>query len=139
MEALVENLKRDLALGGATVSGDFLNVEAKTSSYTVVMPADSGKLLTTTGASGAVTFTLPTPAASIKGAHIYLFNTVDQNMVVGCATNDKIVTLNDAAADSVTFSTSSEKIGAAVHAVCDGSLWLVMDKSENSITSTIAT
>ena len=97
MEKLMENLKRDLALGGATISGEFMAVEAKASSYAVSMPADSGTTFTTTGASGAVTFTLPTPSASIKGAHCYFFNTVD------------------------------------------GSLWLAMDTSENTITTTIGT
>ena len=139
MEKLMENLKRDLALGGATISGEFMAVEAKASSYAVSMPADSGTTFTTTGASGAVTFTLPTPSASIKGAHCYFFNTVDQNMVIGVTGNDAIVTLNDAAADTLTFSTGGEKIGAAVHCVCDGSLWLAMDTSENTITTNIGT
>ena len=60
-------------------------------------------------------------------------------MVIAVTGNDTLVTLNDVAADSVTFSTSNEKIGASAKCVCDGTKWLVMDLSENSITSTIAT
>ena len=76
---------------------------AKAASYSVVMPDDTGKLFTTTGATGAITFTLPA-AAALKGTYCRMFNTVDQNMVITVTGNDTLVTLNDAAADSVTFS-----------------------------------
>jgi len=139
IEKLLEGLKREIALQGSTIRGDKVSVTAKAASYSVVMPDDTGKLFTTTGATGAITFTLPAPAAALKGTYCRMFNTVDQNMVIAVTGNDTLVTLNDAAADSVTFSTSSEKIGASATCVCDGDKWLVMDTSENSITSTIAT
>jgi hypothetical protein len=41
-------------------------------------------------------------------------NAVDQNMVVQRAGSDTIIALNNAAAVSVTFSTSSNKIGGVV-------------------------
>ena len=82
-----------------------LPVVAKTASYTVTA-AESGTLFTTTGATGAVEFTLPSKAA---GLHFWFFNTVDQNMTVTADAVDTIVTFNDAAADSVATSTSSEK------------------------------
>jgi hypothetical protein len=44
----------------STVSGRGLRtVVAKTANYTVVTPSDNGKVFTNTGASGAVTFSLP--------------------------------------------------------------------------------
>ena len=58
-------------------------------------------------------------------------------MVIAPDKNDTIVTLNDAAADSVTFSTSSQKIGACALAICDGAKWIVINLSTN--TATIAT
>ena len=139
IEALIENLKRDLTLGGTQISGDKMLVVAKDDSFAISMPADTGKLFTTTGATGAVTATLPAPATTLKGTYCRVFNTVDQNLVIAVTGNDTLITLNDVAADTVTFSTSSEKIGAAVLCVCDGTKWLVMDASENSITSTIGT
>ena len=133
IEALMENLKRDLALGGATISGDLMKVEAKDASYSVSMPTDSGKFFTTTGASGVVTFTLPT-VAGLTGCHCYFYNTVDQNMVIQCvdADEDLLVILNDAAADNLTFEQTNELIGAGIHAVCDGSKWCLMEVSAGS-------
>ena len=139
METLIENLKRDLALGGATVSGDLMNVEAKTASFAPSMPTDSGKFFTTTGASGAVTVTLPTPSSTIAGSHCYVYNTVNQNLIIVCATNDLIVGPNDVDLDNYTFEQAGELIGAAVHLVCDGSKWLVMEMSALSEGATTTT
>lgn len=122
------------------VKGSRIETEAKTGDYTIAPATDlSGKLFTTTGASGTVTFTLPTPATTLTGVFYLFFNTVNHNMVIAVTGNDTLVTLNDVAANSVTFSTTNEKIGASAKCVCDGTKWLVMDLSENSITSTIAT
>jgi hypothetical protein len=105
----------------------------KAASYTVTA-ADSGAVFHTTGATGAVTFTLPAPAS---GLYYAFFNTVDQNMVITCGTTDVIVHLNDAAADSITFSTSSEKIGAACQVWSDGAKWFAV--THNGATATVAT
>ena len=44
----------------ATLNGrQYATVETKTAAYTVVADADNGKIFTTTGATGQVTFTLP--------------------------------------------------------------------------------
>ena len=109
----------------------------KTSSYTVVA-ADAGTLFMTTGASGAVTFTLPTKAAGL-GPFEFL-NMADQNMTVASAGSaDDIVAMGDLGADSIAFSTSSQKIGGRVRLVCDasGTKWLVENLSPgNTITVT---
>lgn len=93
---------------------------AKTADYTVTAN-DSGKVLTNRGASGAVTFTLPTPA---NGLWFIFAGLADQNIVI--AATGKIVSLNDATADTLTASTSSEKIGAVMIVVSDGTSWYAL-------------
>lgn len=102
--------------------GALRKIVAKTADYTV-LDADTGTLFTTTGATGAVNFTLP--AAEKVGLHYEFFNTVDQNMTVTAGTADTMVVFNDVAADSVSYSTSSEKIGGGFRVIADGTKWLV--------------
>lgn len=90
-------------------------VVPKAASYTIVFPMDSpGTTFTTRGATGAVTFTLPTPGRQLLGVWYEFVNVVDQNMAVAGA----LATLHNAAAASVTASTSSQKIGARLRATC---------------------
>lgn len=91
-------------------------VEAKTASYTLTL-ADHGKIFTTEGASGAVTFTLPATANLPLGWSATFFNAAGQNMIVAAGTADTMVVFNDAAADSIAFQTASELIGNAVKIV----------------------
>ena len=46
-------------------------------------------------------------------------------MTITADTADTMVTFNDDAADSVAFSTSSEKVGGAAFVFSDGSKWMV--------------
>ena len=112
-----------------------LPVVAKAASYTVTA-AESGTLFTTTGASGAVTFTLP---AKVAGLHFWFYNTVAQDMIVASDAVDTMVAFNDVAADSVATSTNSEEYGGAFHVVCDGTYWLAMNVSAGANTITVAT
>ena len=88
-------------------------------------------------AGAACTFTLPAPGTCNAGDEILFVNLVDQNMLI--ALNELIITKNNAAADSVSFETSSEKIGAAALAVCTGSKWAVLPLAEELMTITVAT
>ena len=88
-----------------------------------VTEADSGTLWLVKGSDQAITFT--TPATAEKGLWYGFYNAVDQNLTVTAGTADTMVTLNDIAADSVSFSTSSEKIGGMFELFGDGALWLV--------------
>lgn len=88
---------------------------AKTADYTVVA-ADVGTLFTTTGAAGAVNFTLPALAAGL--GPFEFINTANQNMTVTAPAN-KLVTFNNATATSVAFSTAGNKIGARVRVWCN--------------------
>lgn len=103
----------------------FRRTVVKAASYTVVA-ADHGARFLTTGASGAVTFTLPTIALGLKFAFL---NVVDQNMVIASAEGSNMIEAGDLSANSITFSTAGELIGAycEVEAVyISGALkWLV--------------
>lgn len=114
------------------------NVVAKTTSYTVKAADLCGTLFTTRGAAGAVTFTLPDPTAVLAGTFYRFANVVDQNMVVAPPTADTAITDGDAAADSVTASTASHKIGALMEAASDGTQWFIFGLN-NGVTYTVAT
>ena len=118
------------------IKGSASRVVAKAADYTVTL-ADDGKFFTTTGASGAIIFTLPTPAAANKGVTVEFYNTVDQDMTISCT--GKLVWKHDLAANTLAFSTSSEKIGGNFKATSDGSLWLVQTSVEEAQTVTVAT
>jgi hypothetical protein len=109
------------AAGFNAYGAAYRRVQAKTASYTCTA-ADSGTLFTTTGASGAVTFTLPAVATS-AGVWYEFVNTVGQNMVITAPANT-MVAHNDATATSVTFSEAGFLIGASCKVTCDGALWL---------------
>lgn len=117
--------------------GGFRNVVAKTANYTVTTD-DHGTLFTNRGAAGAVTFTLP--ATAYKGLRFAFYVVADQNVVVAAGTADTMVAFNDAAADSVAFSTASEKVGGMIEVMGDGTGWLVMPRlGQDSQTVTVAT
>lgn len=110
-------------------------VAAKTADYTVAT-TDFGKVLTTRGAAGAVTFTLPAAATGHAGAFVHFLNAVDQNMTIA-ATAGEIITFNDTAANSVAFSTAGNKTGAYAIAISDGTSWFVTGVGAH--TATVAT
>lgn len=107
------------AAGGLRV-----NVLAKTADYTILAASDaSGTIFTNRGATGAVVFTLPAPALAMAGVFYEFLGFANQNMTVATATADTFVTVADAAADSVIWSTSSQKVGAHARVLCDGTSW----------------
>lgn len=93
----------------------FRKITAKTADYTV-LSSDNDTLFTTTGAAGAVNFTLPTTI--VKGARFRFFNTVNQNMTVTAPAN-KLVAFNNATATSVALSTAGNKIGSGFEITAD--------------------
>lgn len=120
------------------VAGPQFGHVAKTASYTLV-GSDLNKIFSTTGAAGAVTFTLPAPATELAGAWVLFVNAVDQDMTIAAATVDTLIAFNDLTADSVAFSTSSEKIAGMILAICNGTKWIVAPLSEETQTLTVAT
>jgi hypothetical protein len=123
-EALIENLKRDIALGGSKLEGFRRTVVAKTADYDI-LESDSGKILTTEGAAGAVVFTLPTPTTELAGMWVDIVQCADQNMRVTCATSDKIISQGDLEYDYVENTTGGLKIGAHCECVCTGTKWII--------------
>lgn len=83
--------------------------------------SDSGNIITTYGATGAVEITLPTNV--FKGWWCLIVNAVDQNLKVTAGTADTLITHNNAGADSVDFDQSSNKIGQAVLVISDGNAY----------------
>ena len=113
--------------------GGYNNVVAKTADYTVT-DADNDTLFTNTGAAGAVNFTLSGTDHTKKGLRYGFYVTADQNVTITGGTADKMYTFNDAAADSVAFSTSSQKIGGYVEVYSDGAGWIVIHSGANTLT-----
>lgn len=93
-------------------------VEVKTSNYTVTAK-DTGKLMVANKA-GVFTFTLPAVDDG-EGCVWYFTQKQNQNLVITGGTTGKMVAIHNATADKVTFSTASQKIGAACAVMCDGS------------------
>jgi hypothetical protein len=93
---------------------------SQTGSYTV-QTRDFGSVIK---APGALTATLPPPGPALNGVWVKFFSTAAGDLVVTTAGGDAIVTDADAAADSVTYGTAGEEIGASCMFLCDGTSWL---------------
>ena len=93
---------------GYKQAGRWSRIEYVTADRTVVA-ADHGTLFVCYGGSANVNFTLPT---MVHGLEFGFYNAQDYNMTITATPADSLVTLHDAAADSIAVSTSSEKIGA---------------------------
>ena len=127
-------------LNASRFLGGFSTIQAKTADYTV-NKYESGTLFTTRGAGAAVVFTLP--SAQTIGLWYGFFCAADQSMTITSGTADKMTAFNDLTADSIAFSTASEKIGGAVIVIADGTGWLVFPYTTGlgltAQTATIAT
>jgi hypothetical protein len=115
--------------GVMTVSGNGQvtdKIVTKNAAAIVVNASHYGATVLATKADGATTFQLPTPAAGLAGYKTRVVQQANQNLVVNCATANKIVALNSVAYNTVTFSTANEKIGAGAMCICDGAKWQVI-------------
>jgi hypothetical protein len=111
----------------------------KTADYTITTGTDpSGAIFTNRGASGTVIFTLPAPAAALAGVFYEFLGITDFTITVKTATADTLVVTNDTAADSLSASTASHKIGAHMRVLCDGVAWVAYGDSVGD-TFTVAT
>lgn len=107
-----------------------------TATTLTVTPHDAGKTIVC-NASGATTITMADPGTFTPGCDVLIVNLADQDLTVSC--NEKIVTKNNAAADSVALSTSNEKIGGGFWMHCLGTLWLALPLAEEAQTVTVGT
>lgn len=104
----------------------------KTAAYTV-LTGDSGKLIIANHASTQVEFTLPA-VADCKGLAFFFASLGAASMKIIGGTVDKMVIKNDAAADSASYQTTSEKIGAACMVIGDGSNYYFFETSGCTVT-----
>lgn len=98
----------------------FAGTSAKTAAYTV-LASESGTVFTNRGATGSVTFTLPSVS---QGLHYLFYGVADQTFTV-TAGSTIVVTFNNASATSVACSSGGQKIGAAIEAWSDGTSWFL--------------
>lgn len=87
----------------------------KTADYTVTLD-DNGVEFNNLGDADAITFTLPA-VANCKGFRASFLNCVNQDMTIQSAAANGLITFNNAAASSVAFSTTNEKIGGHVEVI----------------------
>jgi hypothetical protein len=114
-----------------------VQVVAKTASYTVAVDgSDFGKVFTNRGASGTITFTLPTPSAGIAGGYVDFFTVAAQTIAVDCTMADLLVVHADATADSIT---TAATIGQHIKAICDGTGWLIISDPSAASAATAVT
>lgn len=97
---------------------------AKTAAYTIKVnqPDKSATRFTNRGASGSITFTLPTPVPQLSGLWYEFLGVADQTIIVSAGAA-KGVAFNNAACASLAAQTGGQKIGALIRATCDGTSW----------------
>ena len=134
LEALLENLKREIAFGAGTSLGGAKNIVEDITSAKTLVEADSGKVFTVDADSGAYDITLP--ANALTGWHcsfVYKDAHGSQDIDIVAATADTIDGVHvDASptaiskADKVTFVGGTAVIGDMIDVVCtDGTTWYV--------------
>jgi hypothetical protein len=104
---------------------EFPTVIALTASATQALD-QHGVWFTNRGASGAVVLTLPPVTGLPVGFGGRLTIVADQTVTIASnGSLDNIIGFNDAAADSIAFSTAAEKLGNTVEWCWDGTSWLL--------------
>lgn len=105
--------------------GGWRNIVAKgvgVTAYTV-LEAENNTLFTNKGNDGNINFTLP--ATAKLGLRYGFLVVANFNLVLTAGTVDTMVVFNDAAADSVAYQTTDDKIGGFFEVIGDGALWYV--------------
>ena len=97
-------------------------IKAKTADYTILESGDEGALFTTRGASGAVVFTLPTATTPV-GWWCEVYVGAAQTVTVTAGTADTLTASNDLTADSIAWSTASEKVGNSARKSIPNGVW----------------
>ena len=103
-------------------------IKAKTAAYTVTVE-ESGVLFTNRGATAAVNFTLPLNSTCPIGTWFEFYGVSATGFTITSNPSDTLVVKNDATADTITTTTTSLIIGAAVKVVWDGVGWLTFNES----------
>jgi hypothetical protein len=116
--------------GLVNADGGIYVVNPQAASYTV-LAGDNNTTFTTTGATGAVTFTLPTCQ---RGLRFRFFNKVAQNMIISAPANT-LIAMGAANYTTATYSTSGQLIGAACEVIADeaGANYMFFNLSPNTV------
>jgi hypothetical protein len=112
------------------------NFASKAAAYQI-LASDNFTIFDNTGAVGSVVLTLPPIANG------YCFGVrvqADQTLILASSEGANMIALNNAVANSVAFSTGSQKIGGAfmVYSNPAGTKWIVINESAGSNTITVA-
>ena len=129
MEALMENLKRELAMQGAQLTGIERGTKSVSSTGALTV-ADSGKIVTLTGSA----FTLSLPAVSgTEGVHFWIVAGAVENYVLAeDSGDDNVLTMvsvnasgteRDHAFSNATLSTGA--VGDRFHVYSNGTNWVI--------------
>ena len=108
-------------------------VEVITSSRLITVE-DCGKILTNSGASGALELFLLDATPVYEGINFTMVVRTAQNFKVSTATVDTLISRDDVAADSIL----STQVGNSIYVFCDGSNWYAYGITDGG-TYTIAT
>ena len=142
MEALIEGLARDLAMGNATLSGLSAKVAGKTASYTLTA-AMSGETHVLSGGS-ALTVTLPTLASGL--CFTIIVGDASEHVITGGV--NKIYYTGDYGADHLTNSgrdnhdavttltLNAGAIGDKIDIYCDGTNWYCYGRTRATMDAT---
>lgn len=115
-----------------------LVIKAHTGTTKTFGAGDWGAIHTNRGNSGNIAYTLPDPTTIKAGTYLDVFCVAAGEVSVTC--NEGIVTLNNAAADSVAWSTAGEIIGNSGKFVTDGTSWLFHNHiAAEAATTTVGT
>lgn len=130
----------DLYKGSTLIGFNGLKkVSAKTASYQV-LESDCGTYFIANHAATPVNFTLPVVTDCPSGMWFVFYNVGAAGMVITSNPADKLVIGNDAAADSLAFSTSNEIIGWSCEVFTDGALWYLRNNLPlEAFTGTVVT
>lgn len=108
----------ELVRAGVTIAAIGAEITSDVAASVTLTVNDGSRVYVTTAAT---TYTLPAVATLYDGWNATFFNAADVNMIVTAPAN-KLVAFNNAAATSIAFSTTSEKIGSGVKIIYDGVL-----------------
>jgi hypothetical protein len=108
-------------------------IKAKTAAYTVLASED-GVVFTNRGATAAVAFILPLNSTIPIGFECTFYGISATGFSVASNPADTLVVLNDATADSLTMTTTSLIIGAALRVMWDGVGWMTFRWGGNTFT-----
>jgi hypothetical protein len=135
-QALIENLKRELALGGTTLTGVKTGVSDTVTADTTLTATDSGKVIRFDIAGSDVTVTLPDPAAGLTYTFLCV-GTSAKSLLIDAGSDSVVGTvLTFAAGSSVTRAVYNQTVlgfadnhivGDTATIIADGTNWRILE------------